>query len=115
MMLSLELIGLGEVLDVFGNMDIPGRLAMLIDQIINESTRFAASLTPVDTGAMRDSWMGERGRMFINPSAYNPRSGAPVTDYASIVSDRCGIMDAVFENAIRLVTDKVEVVYGIQS
>lgn len=55
--------------------------------------------TPVDTGAMRSAWVVENSMLHISPTATNPRTGAPVSDYAAQVSDRVGVMDAVLRMA----------------
>jgi len=77
-----------------------------------EMTRFAASITPVRTGAMQRAWkweaQGWEGRMFIDPSARNPRSGVPVTDYAEEVDQRYGILDKALGLGARMGVEDVE-------
>lgn len=106
MSLTLQTQGFEEAAELLANVNIPGQLGEGVSDLTGALSRFAATITPVATGAMRDAWtdraQGLGGVVFINPAAINPRSGAPVTDYASIVSDRLGIMNAVMVEGERL-------------
>jgi hypothetical protein len=64
--------------------------------------------TPVDTGAMRSSWVVEGFKLQISPTATNPRTGAPVTDYAREVSDREGIMETVIRMAPKVLREEAQ-------
>lgn len=103
---TLELRGFDEAIQLLDGVDIPGQLADIVDFVVGHSVRVAASLTPVDTGAMRMAWMGQAhgsmGRVFIDPAAVNYRSGARVTSYAGIVDERIGISGAVADRATRM-------------
>lgn len=102
MTLTIEQRGFDEAIAYFEDIDVPGRLAIAVDKTIEMLGRLAASVTPVDTGAMRKAWRWVKGRLFIDPGARNPRSGVPVTDYATTVSERYGILDAVMTQAGRV-------------
>lgn len=56
--------------------------------------RYAVSITHVDTGSLRASHRmqvhGLRGRIYIDPSAHNPRSGLPVRVYGPYEHSRGG-------------------------
>ena len=99
MSVTLEITGVEETIELLEGMDIPGTLGAVVDALTGYSARMAASMTPVDTGAMQRAWrgvsQGMTGRVFTDPGATNPRSGAPVTSYAGIVDSRVGISEAV--------------------
>ena len=81
-------------------------MVKIVRYLTSGLTRFVASITPVDTGAMRDSWtwtsIGLIGQVYISPSSHNPRTGAPVTSYASIVDRRVGLLDATIVEGERM-------------
>jgi len=89
--------GFDEAVTYLEGINVPMRLGAAVDDTVATLARFAAARTPVVTGAMRGAWRGVGGRLFIDPSAINPRSGAPVTDYAPSVAQRLGIMEAVWD------------------
>lgn len=108
----LETQGFEEAAELLANVDIAGQLSGGIDSVVYSMTRFAAFITPVATGAMRDAWTGRvqglAGVVYINPAATNPRSGVPVTQYAGAMSDRLGIQDAVIAEGGRLAARVLE-------
>lgn len=103
-MIELQLRGFDETVDYIEGLDIPEQLHEQLGIVLTDMTRFAAAITPVVTGAMRRAWEfkleGLQGRMAINPTARNPRSGVPVRDYASIVAEREGILEQLPFNRI---------------
>lgn len=116
-MIALETRGFEEAAELLANVDVAGQLGLGIAGVTGGMTRFAAPITPVVTGAMRGAWMsraqGLAGAVYINPAAINPRSGAPVTQYAGIVSDRLGIADAVMREGERLAAVALEEVQWV--
>lgn len=111
-MLQLQTQGFEEAAQLLANVDVAGQLGRGIGSLVGPLSRFAATITPVVTGAMRDAWtdraQGMTGSVFISPAATNPRTGAPVTDYAGIVSDRLGIMGATMVEGGRLAVEMLE-------
>ena len=105
-MIALEVQGLDEVIELLEGTDIPRQLENIVGFVTEYSARLAASMTPVDTGAMQRAWKGKvlgmEGSVFIDPSAVNYRSGTPVTAYAGIVDEREGISLAVVDHATRM-------------
>jgi hypothetical protein len=77
-------------------------LGRAIQFAATELHRYIVSITHVDTGAYRSSHriqVGEgRGRVFVAPSARNPRSKALVAEYAEHEEARGG-SHAVYERA----------------
>lgn len=65
--------------------------------------RYTVGITHVDTGALRASHLmevsGERGRIYINPAAVNPRSGTRTAEYGYYEHNRGG-SHAFYERAI---------------
>ena len=63
-----------------------GELGRAIRDVTVELARYKTAITHVDTGAYRASTRMEvtnlRGRIYIDPTAYNPRSRQLVTRYA---------------------------------
>lgn len=71
-----------------------GALGQLIRNVTAYTHRQAIAVTHADTGALRASHLMEvtavRGRVYINPGAVNPRSGAQVAEYAEDEHNRGG-------------------------
>ena len=61
----------------------------MLGSFIEKLKDYAVSITPVDTGAWRDSHeteiVDDLARVYIDPGATNPKTGAFVEDYATIV------------------------------
>lgn len=110
MSITLQIQGEGEVLRAL-DLDVEAQIGQIIDQLLGGGTETARERTPVDTGAMRSAWhwarSGLEGQMTIDPSAVNPRSGAPVTEYAPFVDDRLGIVDAAFQRVVTMPIEEV--------
>ncbi len=68
-----------------------------------EAHRYAVAITHVDTGSLKASHRieltNDRGRVFIDPAAVNPRRGRPVEDYA-IWEHRRGGTHAFYERVV---------------
>lgn len=107
-MITLEFQGFEEAFEAL-TLDLEKQLGQAVDTRLETATAFARAHTPVVTGAMRGAWhwarSGLEGMMTINPTARNPRSGAPVTSYASLVDDRLGIVEGAYQ---RIVTMPIE-------
>lgn len=112
MSITLELQGFDEVIELLEGVNVPGQLGEVVEGTIVAGARFAAVITPVDTAAMQQAWtaqaQGLDGRVFVDPSAVNPRSGVAVTSYAPDVDERAGIMDKAFTFMSRIGTRMLE-------
>lgn len=68
-----------------------------------EFRRFAASISPVRTGAYRGAHVVIQGRMAatmtIDSGAINPVTGTPVSRYAGPVEERHGVYQRTFDQA----------------
>lgn len=99
MSVVIETRGFEEAVELLQDLDLEDQLESTLTQILKEFTRFAAANTPVVTGSMRSAWRwaitGLIGRLFIDPSAVNTRSGIPVSQYAPPVEERYGIFEKV--------------------
>jgi len=97
-MVTLEVQGLEEALAAL-RLNVEAQLGQAEDRFLRTGVEVARSATPVVTGAMRGAWQwnraGVEGKIEINSSAVNPRSGVPVTEYAPTVDARLGILDLV--------------------
>jgi len=113
-MLSLRQTGGDRIITVLGSVQTKEQLVRIVRDVISRITRFTASINPVDTGAMRDSWtwvtIGLVGHMYISLSAYNPRSYLPVIQYAPYVDERVGLMDAVMVKGERIAAESMEAI-----
>ncbi len=107
MSITIQITGVPEALQAL-DVDVAAKLQEVIDKFGPVMTRFGASITPVDTGAMQGAWKWGSNRMYISPNAYNPRSGAPVSLYAGHVDRRVGILDAVIVQAPRMAAQAAE-------
>lgn len=71
-----------------------GALGRAVKYATTEGHRYAIQITHVDTGTLKAAHRMEvsnvQGRIFIDPSATNPRSGQPVGRYGPIEHDRGG-------------------------
>jgi len=71
-----------------------GGLGRAVKAATLELHRYAATITHVDTGALRGSHRmrldGARGEIFLDPSAQNPRSGVRTAEYGPEEHDRGG-------------------------
>jgi hypothetical protein len=71
-----------------------GEFGQLLQRVTAYTHSQAVRVTHIDTGALRASHRMEitdvRGRVFIDPSAHNPRSKERVEDYAEIEENRGG-------------------------
>lgn len=112
MSLEIELTGDDELIAYLEGYNVPGRLAVAVNTVVSVLRRFAASITPVDTGSMRDAWRGDHGRVYIDPTAVNTRSGVPVTDYSGIVSERTGIMEHTMAQGLNVGSRILEEAFG---
>lgn len=65
--------------------------------------RYLVSITHVDTGTYRASqWMeveGERGKIYVNPSTVNPRSGNRPAEY-SVYEEERGSEHAAYQRTV---------------
>jgi len=99
MMIQLQTQGFEETSEYLKKLEIEKQLERELDWILGAVLEFVKDATPVDTGAMRGAWQwarnGLQGRVELNPSAVNPRSGLSVMDYAVEVNERLGILDQV--------------------
>ncbi|MDY7078013.1 MAG: hypothetical protein SXV54_13945 [Chloroflexota bacterium] len=93
-MITLEVRGEREALEAL-DIDVPRLLQHNINKMGVAGKRMAVSITPVVTGAMQRAWTWYEGRLFINPSAVNPRSGTPVIEYAGDICARDDILGVV--------------------
>lgn len=71
-----------------------GALGRAVQFTVIQAHRYAVAITHVDTGALRASHrmevIGVHGRIFLDPSARNPRSGALTSNYGAIEETRGG-------------------------
>lgn len=82
-----------------------GALGEAVQWATTEAHRRAVAYTHVDTGSLRASHRielsGVRGRVYIDPSATNPRSGTPPAEYGVYEHRRGGghaFYDQVLDN-----------------
>lgn len=112
MTVELKIYGIDEAIAYLEDIKVSKRLGVAIEKTVSALARLAASITPVVTGAMRAAWCGTssglEGRVYIDPAAVNPRSGVPVVNYAGVVSERRGIMDALISESDRLASAALE-------
>ena len=84
---KLTLKGLEAAQDVnkrrIGALQPSSDLGRAVQYAVLELQRYAKSITHIDTSALQASHLGEvygtRGRIYINPSAINPRGQRPET------------------------------------
>jgi len=112
MRMDVEVRGGQRVLKVVTGMRPKRQLVKIVREVTSRSREYVASINPVDTGAMRDSWtwtaMGLAGKAYTSLSAHNPRSGAPVSSYAGYVDDRVGLMDSMVIGAKRIAVEELD-------
>lgn len=70
----------------------------ITDAVLHRLRTVAMDNTPVDTGAMRNAWVVTDAMLHISRSAMNPRTGHPVTDYASEIAEREGIVGTLVDD-----------------
>lgn len=105
-MITIRQRGFPEAVKVVTGMRPRKQMVAVVRDVTSRLRGFISLINPVDTGAMRDSWtwtaVGLMGQIYISLSAHNPRSGVPVTDYASIVDRRVGLLDAAMAEGERI-------------
>lgn len=104
----IEATGVNEAIAAIEGLYDEEEIADITWAVLHRLRYVAMGKTPVDTGAMRSAWVVQHNALFITPAAHNPRSGAPVTSYADVVSERVGVMDAVERRAPRLVEEEAQ-------
>ena len=112
MAVDFEARGFDEAVEYLGAVNVSGKLEKVIDSMLPHLGRLAMDTTPVETGSMRRAWRWTRsgltGRLFIDPSAVNSRSGVLVSSYAPKIEGRLGIIDRTVEVAKRLGVEGLE-------
>ena len=110
-MLKITRRGFDRVVTLLEGVQSEKQMVEIVRDVTAGITRFGASINPVDTGAMRDSWtwiaIGLMGKMYISLSAFNPRSYLPVIRYAPFVDERVGLLDAVMDEGERIATESL--------
>lgn len=95
-----------------------GALGQAVKHVTTGAHRYVVAITHVDTGALRASHRmevnGLRGRIYIDPTARNPRSGQRTAVYGEFEHDRGGshaFYDrAADESGERLVREAQEII-----
>lgn len=93
----IEVVGAEEAQDAILALYDEGEIEDIAIAVLHRLQSVAMDLTPVDTGAMRSSWVVTDLMLHIAPTVVNPRTGQLVTAYAGIVADRVGIQGALVE------------------
>lgn len=105
-MITISERGTAKAMKTIEGARLGRRMVRVVRDVTSHLARYLAEINPVDTGAMRDSWtwvtVGLIGQVYISESSHNPRSGVPVTDYASIVDARVGLLDAAMVEGRRV-------------
>jgi len=89
-----------------------GGMGRAVQYLAESAHRFAVSVTHVDTGALRASHRlaqegASRWRLYLDPNARNPRSGARTSVYGPIEHDRGGEHE-FYERTIEAGPDMVD-------
>jgi hypothetical protein len=79
-----------------------------VEAITHRLKKVAMDETPVVTGSMKRAWVVEDAKVIINPTAVNSRSGVKVTDYAGVIIERNGIVDAMLKKAPRIIEQEAQ-------
>lgn len=105
-MITISRRGFSEAVQIVSRAMPKAEMVRVVRDVTSRLSGYTSSITPVDTGAMRDSWtwvsFGLTGQVYISLSAYNPRSGIPVIQYAPIVDERVGLVDAAMVEGGRI-------------
>jgi len=114
-MFSIEIRGVEKVTTLIRDADFGSqRTTRIVRDVTSRLSQYLASINPVDTGAMRDSWtwttVGPIGKVYISLSSYNPRSGHPVIEYAPYVDDRYGLIERAVVQGERIATEALDAV-----
>lgn len=95
---DLTIAGLQEVQDAnlkaIAALKPSGAIGSALRHVLTEVHRYSASITHVDTGALRASHRiaieESEGSVYVDPTVRNPRSGKLVRDYARTEEGRGG-------------------------
>lgn len=103
--LTIRRRGFPEAVEILTGLRAGKQMVRVVRDVVSRLARFVASINPVDTGAMRDSWTWTAvemvGQAYISLSAYNPRTRRPVIEYAPYVDERVGLVDVAMDEAGR--------------